>query len=62
MKEVTSALYNLLSHRKAYMLKHRLRSSKLEISMEIYDNITWMDLMPLKVNNINNDINLDLLD
>ena len=44
------------------MLKHRLRSSKLEISMEIYDNITWMDLMPLKVNNINNDINLDLLD
>ena len=44
------------------MLKHRLRSSKLEISMEIYDNITWMDLMPLKVNNINNYINLDLLD
>ena len=62
MKEVTSALYNLFCHRKAYMLKHRLRSSKLEISMEIYDNITWMDLMPLKVNNINNDINLDLLD
>ena len=62
MKEVTSALYNLLSHRKAYMPKHRLRSSKLEISMEIYDNITWMDLMPLKVNNINNYINLDLLD